>query len=195
MSNLETAPAHKFLDQGIIRDFLPCRGKEIAQEFNQPLCRHILRHRVIYAEQLRFGVLLQHVQLIQRSGVKDRIRILLEGENIFFLALRHCVPRFNRAARVPAAELVIPNNAADETAVRCGNAVMVVNIQLCQRADKDFEFIFIRNLRCQPVVWCSGHGCPPSPESPLRPAANNRRYIRVFRLRNYNTAVQSVRRQ
>ena len=77
------------------------------------------------------------------------------GKDVSLFSAPHRVPHGDGLSGRRAPGTVIPNNPPDQPAVRSGDPVVLIHIQLSQRADINPEFSFCRNhpgkLLIQPV--------------------------------------------
>ena len=91
---------------------------------------------------------LEDRQLIMEGGVEHDIRILLEGEDPFFLAGTDAGPHLKGLLRSGAAEEIIPDDAAEETYVGGADPVMVIQIQAGECGNEDLiDFVSREELR------------------------------------------------
>ncbi len=81
----EAAAPDKFPENGIDRHRLRRHPKEIIQKLQQSSGLGIFRNIFRHLEQHRLRVQLQHSEFIDQSGIEQRVRLILKGENIFFL--------------------------------------------------------------------------------------------------------------
>ncbi len=105
------------------------------------MLRRVGRH----SEQLRLCKLLQHRLLVDQHRIEDRIRVVLVGENIFFLALPNLAPHGNGLPGTAPPESGVAHNAPQKPCIRGGNPVVLIDVQRGQGRDIDFKLARIRN--------------------------------------------------
>ena len=132
--------ADEFPQEGVHGDDGRIYGFEGFQEFDQALGFCIVGAVLADGFQERFGIGLEDGQFVRQGRVEYGIGIFLIGVDIFFFATAHVTPDFHGRFGTAATELVVPDHTADDARIRCGNAVVVVDANLCQDAEGDFYF-------------------------------------------------------
>ena len=79
-------------------------------------------------------------------GIEQHIRFVTVRENIFVFAGADLGPVCNGAPGIVSAELIITYHTPEHPLVRRRNPHVLVDIQLGQRTDVDFEFLLGRDL-------------------------------------------------
>jgi len=141
--HVKTATSHKFSAQRIVGKAFTGHTQEIFQEFQKSLGLVIFRFALVDLEQQRLCELLQYRQFIDQYGIEHRIRILLKRENILLLAPADRSPHVNRLSGSCASGSGIPYHTTQQSAVRSGNPVMFINIDIGQGADIYLVFAFL----------------------------------------------------
>ena len=99
--------------------------------------------------QERLGQGLESSQFIDQCRVEHHIRIFLIGEDITFLAASHGFPTRKSFTRDVSALAGIAHNAADETCIGGGDAVVAIEVELGQRRNVDAESLPGQGFRDQ----------------------------------------------
>src|SRR5881397_2878522 len=82
--------------------------------------------------QKRFSKGFECREFVSQRRIEHHIRIFLEWEDMTFFAAPHRFPAFNGLSSSIAALARVTHNTADESCVSGGNAVVAIQVQLCQ---------------------------------------------------------------
>ena len=141
---IEAATSDELPQQGIGRHILASDSHKIIQELQKPLGFQIFRAVPVNPKKQRFYVRLQYRQFIDQRGIEHNVRLFLIGEDVALLPSSDRRPHADRplSGRSPGAG--IPDDSSYQAAIRGGNPVVLVYVQLCQGADVYLELVLIR---------------------------------------------------
>ena len=111
-----------------MRYFLARHRQEVVEEFEQTHGFVVLFFLPLHLKQQGFCVHFEYGKFIQQGGVKDFIRLFLEGEDIVFFATTDGWPAGDRLPGIGAAGAIVADDSSEQTAVGGGDAVVLIYV-------------------------------------------------------------------
>ena len=149
----EYASADELPQQRVVRDILVVLDHvEELEEREEPLCFRVLLRLLRDLLEQRRCVLLQDADLIDMHRVDEDVGFSVVREYVDVLTRPYVRPRLDRLLRRVAAELVVADDTSQHPGVCDRDAVVIVDVQLRQRADIYLELLLVIDLRSELLV-------------------------------------------
>lgn len=139
----ETAAADKLSQERIAGHPLVVHILKIFKEFNQAVCRNVVRTVGRHFLECGQSVFFQHAKLVSKRGVVNVVATLLERVNPLKLAATNAVPHLERALGGGTAVLFVAHYATKQTNIRVADWIVHVKIHLELRRNKNLVFLVL----------------------------------------------------